>query len=209
MNDLFWPDGLYSGGNPDLKPEESEYLAFSISSKSSLGKISLTASRKDYENLILWQPDENFKYIPINVSSAERTSYNIQYLKDFSNLQMQLSYNVYESLDKDIDEKLLYVPDNSASLLLVYKQNNLTHYSLNYKLTGNRILQYESSFAEQVNDESYGLLSFGVSNLFNWQGRNVVVFNLTVDNLLDEEYISTIGYPEPGRSVNFTLEYKI
>ena len=209
MNDLFWPDGLYSGGNPDLKPEESEYLAFSISSKSSLGKISLTASRKDYENLILWQPDENFKYIPINVSSAERTSYNIQYLKEFSNFQMQLSYNLYESLDKDIDEKLLYVPDNSASLLMVYKQNNSTHYSLNYKLTGNRILQYASSFAEQVDDESYGLLSFGVSNLFNWQGRNVVVFNLTVDNLLDEEYISTIGYPEPGRSVNFTLEYKI
>lgn len=122
---------------------------------------------------------------------------------------MLLSYNVYESLDKDIDEKLLYVPDNSASLLMVYKQNNSTHYSLNYKLTGNRILQYASSFAEQVDDESYGLLSFGVSNLFNWQARNVVVFNLTVDNLLDEEYISTIGYPEPGRSVNFTLEYKI
>ena len=88
---------------------------------------------------------------------------------------MQLSYNVYESLDKDIDEKLLYVPDNSASLLMVYKQNNSTHYSLNYKLTGNRILQYASSFAEQV----------------------------------DDEYISTIGYPEPGRSLNFTLEYKI
>ena len=92
---------------------------------------------------------------------------------------------------------------------MVYKQNNSTHYSLNYKLTGNRILQYASSFAEQVDDESYGLLSFGVSNLFNLQGKNVVVFNLTVDNLLDEEYISTIGYPEPGRSVNFTLEYKI
>ena len=209
MNDLFWPDGLYSGGNPDLKPEESEYFAFSMSNQSALGKIKITASIKDYENLILWQPNEDFKYIPINVSSAEKTSYNIEYLKEFSNLQMQLSYNVYESLDKDIDEKLLYVPDNSASLLMVYKLNKSTHYSLNYKLTGNRILQYESSFADQVDDKSYGLLSFGVSNLFNWQGKNVVVFNLTVDNLLDEEYVSTIGYPEPGRSVNFTLEYKI
>ena len=209
MNDLFWPDGQYSGGNEELKPEESQYFAFSMSNQSFLGKIKLTASIKDYKDLIVWQPNEDFKYIPINVSSAERTSYNIQYLKEFSNFQMQLSYNVYESLDKDIDEKLLYVPDNSASLLMVYKQNNSTHYSLNYKLTGNRILQYASSFAEQVDDESYGLLSFGVSNLFNWQGRNVVVFNLTVDNLLDEEYISTIGYPEPGRSVNFTLEYKI
>ena len=136
MNDLFWPDGLYSGGNPDLKPEESEYLALSISNESLIGKVKVTASFKDYENLILWQPDESFKYVPINVSSAERTSYNFQYQKDFSDLYMQLTYNVYDSLDKDIDKKLLYVPDSSASLLLVYKLNNLTHYSLNYKLVG-------------------------------------------------------------------------
>ena len=209
MNDLFWPDGLYSGGNPDLKPEESEYLALSISNESLIGKVKVTASFKDYENLILWQPDESFKYVPINVSSAERTSYNFQYQKDFSDLYMQLTYNVYDSLDKDIDEKLLYVPDSSASLLLVYKLNNLTHYSLNYKLVGERILQYESSFAEQVNDKSYGLLSLGVTNVFNWIGEDSVMLNMTVDNLLDEEYISTIGYPEPGRSIKFTLEYKL
>ncbi len=209
MNDLFWPDGLYSGGNPDLKPEESEYLALSISNESLIGKVKVTASFKDYENLILWQPDESFKYVPINVSSAERTSYNFQYQKDFSDLYMQLTYNVYDSLDKDIDEKLLYVPDSSASLLLVYKLNNLTHYSLNYKLVGERILQYESSFAEQVNDKSYGLLSLGVSNVFNWIGEDSVMLNMSVDNLLDEEYISTIGYPEPGRSIKFTLEYKL
>ena len=209
MNDLFWPDGLYSGGNPDLKPEESEYLALSISNESLIGKVKVTASFKDYENLILWQPDESFKYVPINVSSAERTSYNFQYQKDFSDFYMQLTYNVYDSLDKDIDKKLLYVPDSSASLLLVYKLNNLTHYSLNYKLVGERILQYESSFAEQVNDKSYGLLSLGVSNVFNWMGEDSVMLNVTVDNLLDEEYISTIGYPEPGRSIKFTLEYKL
>ena len=209
MNDLFWPDGLYSGGNPDLKPEESEYLALSISNESLIGKVKVTASFKDYENLILWQPDESFKYVPINVSSAERTSYNFQYQKDFSDLYMQLTYNVYDSFDKDIDEKLLYVPDSSASLLLVYKLNNLTHYSLNYNLVGERILQYESSFAEQVNDKSYGLLSLGVSNVFNWMGEDSVMLNVTVDNLLDEEYISTIGYPEPGRSIKFTLEYKL
>ena len=209
MNDLFWPDGLYSGGNPDLKPEESEYLALSISNESLIGKVKVTASFKDYENLILWQPNESFKYVPINVSSAERTSYNFQYLKDFSDLHMQLTYNVYDSLDKDIDEKLLYVPDSSASLLLVYKLNNLTHYSLNYKFVGDRILQYGSSFAEQVNDKSFGLLSLGVSNVFNWIGEDSVMLNMTVDNLLDEDYISTIGYPEPGRSIKFTLEYKL
>ena len=93
--------------------------------------------------------------------------------------------------------------------LLVYKLNNLTHYSLNYKFVGDRILQYSSSFAEQVNDKSFGLLSLGVSNVFNWMGEDSVMLNMTVDNLLDEEYISTIGYPEPGRSIKFTLEYKL
>ena len=209
MNDLFWPDGLYSGGNPDLKPEESEYLAFSVSNQSQIGKIKVTASFKDYENLILWQPNDSFKYIPVNVSLAERTSYNFQYLKEFSNFKMQFTYNLYDSLDKDIDKKLLYVPDSSASLLLIYKYNNLTHYSLNYKFTGDRILQYESSFAEQISDKSFGLLSVGISNVFNSIGDNSVLLNLTVDNLLDEEYISTIGYPEPGRSIKFTLEYRL
>src|SRR6056300_81597 len=210
MNDLFWPDGLYSGGNPELKPEESEYMALSVSNLSSIGKIKLTASFKDYENLILWQPNESFKYIPINVSSAERTSYNLQYLKEFPRLQMQLTYNLYDSLDKDMDEKLLYVPDSSASLLLIFKQNNSASYSINYKLTGDRILQYGSDWANTVKDETFGLVSFGLSKNIAFGGnQNMVKANLTIDNLLDEVYISTIGYPEPGRSMNLTIEYQL
>ena len=208
MNDLFWPDGLYSSGNPTLKEEESEYMAFSIVNQSSLGKMKVTASFKDYDNLILWQPNESFKYIPINVSSAERTSYNFQYLKDFSRMQMQLTYNLYDSVDKDIDEKLLYVPDSSASLLLIYKKNNSTRYLLNYKITGDRILQYGSDFADQVNDKSFGLASFGVVTNFRFLD-SLLLINLNIDNLLDEEYISTIGYPEPGRSINLAVEYEL
>tara|TARA_B100000965_G_scaffold405485_1_gene439751 strand:+ start:490 stop:2550 length:2061 start_codon:yes stop_codon:yes gene_type:complete len=208
MNDLFWPDGLYSSGNPTLKSEESEYMAFSIVNQSSLGKMKVTASFKDYDNLILWQPNESFKYIPINVSSAERTSYNFQYLKDFSRMQMQLTYNLYDSVDKNIDKKLLYVPDSSASLLLIYKKDNSTRYLLNYKITGDRILQYGSDWADQVNDKSFGLASFGVVTNFRFLD-SLLLINLNIDNLLDEEYISTIGYPEPGKSINLAVEYEL
>ena len=65
-----------------------------------------------------------------------------------------------------MDKKLLYVPDSSASLLLIFKQNSSTSLSLNYKLTGDRILQYGSDWADQVDDKSYGLLSFGFSKSF-------------------------------------------
>ena len=210
MNDLFWPDGVYSEGNPELKPEESEYMALSVSNQSLLGKIQLTASFKDYKNLILWQPNESFKYIPINVSSADRTSYNLQYLKEFARVKMQLTYNLYDSLDKDMGEKLLYVPDSSASLLLIFKQNSYNHFSLNYKLTGDRILQYGSDFADKVDDKSFGLVSFAFSKIIALGSeQNMIKANLTIDNLLDEEYISTIGYPEPGRSMNLTVEYQL
>ena len=137
-----------------------------------------------------------------------RTSYNFQYLKDFSMIQMQLTYNLYDSIDKDIDQKLLYVPDSSASLLLIYKQNSSTHYSLNYKLTGDRILQYGSDWADQVNDKSFGLISLGVTTNLRVLDSLLLV-NLNIDNLLDEEYISTVGYPEPGRSMNFAVEYQL
>ncbi len=60
-----------------------------------------------------------------------------------------------------------------------------------------------------VIDKSYGVVSFGISNVFNWIGGSSIMLNLNVDNLLDEEYISTIGYPEPGRSIKFTLEYRL
>ena len=183
-------------------------MAISVVNQTTIGRMKLTASFKDYENLILWQPNESFKYVPVNISSAERTSYNFQYLKEFSNLQMQLTYNLYDSLDKDIDEKLLYVPDSSASLLLIYKQNNSTNYLLNYKLTGDRILQYGSDWANQVNDKSFGLVSLGVATNFIFLDSSLLI-NVNIDNLLDEKYISTIGYPEPGRSINLTVEYEL
>jgi outer membrane cobalamin receptor len=94
--------------------------------------------------------------------------------------------------------------------LLTYKQNISTHYSLNYKLTGNRILQYGSDWADQINDKAFRLVSFGFSkNISLGSDQNIIKVNLTIDNLLDEEYISTIGYPEPDRSMNLTVEYKL
>ena len=38
---------------------------------------------------------------------------------------------------------------------------------------------------------------------------SLLLVNLNIDNLLDEEYISTVGYPEPGRSMNFAVEYEL
>ena len=210
MNDLFWPDGLYSGGNPDLKPEESDYVALKVTSNSFLGKISLSTSLKNYDNLIVWQPDESFKYIPINISSAERNSMNLTFLKSFEKVEMQVAYNKYESKDKELDKDLLYVPNSSMSLMLSYNLNKKTSLAMHYKKTGERILQYESSFSDEVIGPALSLLSIAATrSILSIDGKSILDATITIDNALDQEYESTLGYPEPGRSINLTLEYII
>jgi len=204
LNDLYWPDGLYSAGNPDLKPEESDYFSVNMTNNSVLGKFTVTATMKDYENLILWQPNESLKYIPINVSSASRTTYNINFLKEFASSQLQISYNIYDSKDNDMDEKLLYVPDYSANIFLSHNFNQSINVALNYKYTGKRILQYGSDWSDQTDGDAYGVLDFSVSKDFD-----ALKTSLIVDNLLDETFESTLGYPEPGRSIKLVTEYKI
>ena len=39
MNDLFWPDVLYSSGNPDLEPEDSNYMDIKFISNNSFGEF--------------------------------------------------------------------------------------------------------------------------------------------------------------------------
>ena len=204
LNDLYWPDGLYSAGNPDLKPEESDYFSVNMTNNSVLGKFTVTATMKDYENLILWQPNESLKYIPINVSSASRTTYNINFLKEFASSQLQISYNIYDSKDNDMNEKLLYVPDYSANIFLSHNFNQSINVALNYKYTGKRILQYGSDWSDQTDGDAYGVLDFSVSKDFD-----ALKTSLIVDNLLDETFESTLGYPEPGRSIKLVTEYKI
>ena len=204
LNDLYWPDGLYSAGNPDLKPEESDYFSVNMTNNSVLGKFTVTATMKDYENLILWQPNDSLKYIPINVSSASRTTYNINFLKEFASSQLQISYNIYDSKDNDMDEKLLYVPDYSANIFLSHNFNQSINVALNYKYTGKRILQYGSDWSDQTDGDAYGVLDFSVSKDFD-----ALKTSLIVDNLLDETFESTLGYPEPGRSIKLVTEYKI
>ncbi|MBC8226411.1 MAG: hypothetical protein H8E74_04635 [Gammaproteobacteria bacterium] len=204
MNDLYWPDGLYSVGNLDLKPEESDYLSFNMTSNSTFGKVTVTATIKDYENLILWQPDASYKYQPINVSSASRITYNINYLKEFSNSQLQVSYNIYDSEDDDLKKKLLYVPEYSANVFLAHNLNQDMNIVFNYKYIGKRILQYGSDLSSQTDGDGYGILDLSISKDFN-----DLKASLVVDNILDKAFESTLGYPEPGRSIKMVVEYKI
>ena len=139
----------------------------------------------------------------MNISSASRNNYNINYLKNFLNSKLQISYNMYDSKDDD-GRKLLYVPDYSANISLYHKLNKTTNVALNYKYTGKRILQYSGDYNNQIDSSSYGLLDLSISRMFNQLN-----ISLVIDNLLDETFQSTLNYPEPGRGIKLTTEYNL
>ena len=73
-----------------------------------------------------------------------------------------------------------------------------------YKYTGKRILQYGSDWSDQTDGDPFGILDFSISKDFD-----ALIASLIIDNLLDEKFESTLGYPEPGRSIKLVAEYKI
>ena len=103
-----------------------------------------------------------------------------------------------------MNEKLLYVPDYSANIFISHNFNQSMNMVFNYKYTGKRILQYGSDSSDQTDSDAYGVLDLSVSKDFD-----ALKASLIVDNLLDETFESTLGYPEPGRSIKLVAEYKI
>ena len=115
---------------------------------------------------------------------------------------------MYDSKDDEIDQSLLYVPDFMANIFYSVDLNQNTSLVMNYRLTGERIAQYESSFADQIIAESYGILNIAVDQDISIKENNLKL-SFVIDNLFDEEYESTVGYPEPGRSFQFAIEYHL
>ncbi len=70
FSDLYWPEDDFTVGNPHLKPETSTnfdmgiYIGY-ISNFSA--RIEMTYYKNDFKNLILWQPDANRRYTPVNL----------------------------------------------------------------------------------------------------------------------------------------------
>jgi len=74
FNDLFWPEDLFSKGNPELKPEISFNCDLGFAFQNLLSELFQWESTLFYnkiQDLIQWQPDLDYKWMPTNVGTAE------------------------------------------------------------------------------------------------------------------------------------------
>jgi len=201
FNDLFWEPG----GNPDLEPERT--LVQTIQSKvdlSRLGQIMLQWQKKDSDNLIQWMPVHSY-WQPNNVLSATRESQKMAWHLPIPQIDMVLDAHIsrISTLDHQLQKPLRYAPTRISASTLSWTPGS-AEFHVNYHFVSERISMY--SWPEDVLVKSNEIWSASAG--YTWtQNHSTYTLVLSGDNLLNTNYESIRGYPEPGRSYRISANY--
>lgn len=201
FNDLFWEPG----GNPNLEPEYTEVLT--IQSKLDfmlLGQLLLQWQSKQSENLIQWMPVHSY-WQPSNVAAATRESQKVIWQIDLpnTNLGLYAHFAQIHTLDESLQNRLRYAPTRTSAASLSWSPGAFEAH-LDYHYVSDRISMY--SWPEDVMVPATELWSGSLG--WTWEtGPSHFSLVLSGDNLIDINYESIRGYPEPGRTYRITGNY--
>jgi len=191
-------------GNPDLKPETAESWDLGAAFTLAEGlQVEITYFSNEYKNLVTFDPE-----LFTNVNSAQVKSSGAELQVDWSpssqfRLQAQSTY-----IDMDVENEssvLLGRPEWKAGVTGLWSFNESWSTALDYQWTGE---QYASSLhtgdpvIEQLDD--FQQLDWSL----RWQAQKWLQLELAVDNLLDEDYQTAVGFRAPGRLVRLSLGFR-
>jgi iron complex outermembrane receptor protein/vitamin B12 transporter len=190
-------------GNPDLKPEKATSwdLGLRWDAAAQL-RLELTYFFNDFEDLVDFD-EESFR----NVNRSE---------VETSGVEVQASWQPMESLNlsaqatyTDLDVKnentvLTGRPDWTAGLVGEWAIFRNWSTVLDYHWTGE---QYAAS--RHTGEEVTGKLDdfHSLDWVLRWQPRDFVQVQLSVDNLLDEDYENAVGFPGSGRAARIGVRF--
>jgi outer membrane cobalamin receptor len=224
-NDLFWPEGPYSKGNPDLKPETGWHTDATIEQDLFHNKLFVTLSYFywNVNNKIQWAPDKDWIWTPQNLGMYKGQGVEVgTKIRPLHNLILSLNYTYVDAKEKNdgVSRRATYTPEHSFKGLLTYWTG--------FGLTATGILRYvgdryfygtDKTATEPTNIlDSYWTTDVRMEQrLFDrW------ILSLQCNNLFDTKYdtyfgsftdpttwkTQVAGYPGAGRSVFFSLSYE-
>jgi len=188
-------------GNPELRPESGESWDLGLNwSPSPALDLTLVAFANDYEDLIDFDSE-----LFINVNRNEVESRGLEF--DFSwlplaglELRGQATYLDLEVVGED--RELLGRPEWKAGLTGLWQFAPAWDTSLDYQWTGEQFassLHTGETVVETLDD------AHRVDWRLRWQALDALRLELAVDNLLDEDYQTAVGFPGPGRNLRLAL----
>jgi len=200
FNDQYWEPG----GNPNLKPEETEVTTLQSSlNLSKFGSLLLQYQKKASDNLIQWMPVLSY-WQPGNVKSATRVSRKALWQLELREWDISAfaHFTLIKTLDHNLNLPLRYAPERTSAFGMTWTPDPF-EINFQYNYVSDRISMY--GYPEDVIIEATGLWSGSLAH--TWSGnRGHLTLVISADNLEDTSYQTIKGYPEPGRSIRISTK---
>lgn len=200
FNDLFWQ----SGGNPDLRPENSLQAEVGQEFRISALKLSTAAFVIETQDLLRWVPSTEGVWRPENTS--ETLNYGLEaraeWHKIFNKNKFSLNgtYAYTRALDQQTEKQLIYVPAHKATANVGYAWRKLSSYF--------QVLYNSKIFTSS--DNRYTLDPYTIANA----GLQYDLFSTGIELGIEVQNIFNIAYqnmpsrPMPGRSFYSSFIFK-
>ncbi|MFC1565721.1 TonB-dependent receptor plug domain-containing protein [Candidatus Neomarinimicrobiota bacterium] len=206
FNDLYWQPG----GNPDLTPEKSWYQIIKYKlylNNNYLDNIYFNIGDRYTDGLIQWVPidESSFIWQPQNIASSRRTNFTIGSQINLEDLPFQIAVHATYQKSRDIylDKPLLYASEFIGYAGVIYL-SSIFQISLNANYIGERISSYDYPYDELL--PSYIQTNATIQYQLPIFGNQLLLW-LDINNILDKQFESISGYPEPGRTIRLGLKY--
>jgi len=202
INDLFWPESPWAGGNPDLKPETNESWDLGLKGEfNPLWQWDITVFHNHVSDLIAWGPDSSFVWRPFNLRKARLQGVEASISGRISSfLDARAHYTYLNAEEGDTGHQLDYRPENQGGMTLSFLLPRHSRIRLDATHMGRR---FESSVAEGFQLDSYQKYDLSMDSRF----KNGLKISLHINNLTDADNQDYTGYGVPGRYLFLGLDY--
>jgi outer membrane cobalamin receptor len=209
FNDLYWPEDLYSRGNPDLEPERGTNADAGIFYQwkfSPVLRMELTYFSNRIEDLILWESGADWIWAPLNIgeSSIRGVEYllTLRFHQDRYRITVSPTWMKAEDRTPDsinFGNALIYRPELKLDVEAQASLGPLT-LLVNYRKVGKRFTAADNS----ASLPSYQVFHTSLKTDIHL-AEMMIYAKLSVKNLLNKSITMIEGYPIPGREVNFSV----
>ena len=208
FNDLYWPEDLFTKGNPSLGPETSTNLDVGLSytrRRRVFFNVEVTYFHNTFKDLILWEAD-GAKWTPRNVGKTQISGLEsaITFRLPSNFMYIKMAHTWMKAVDKtpnspDYGNRLIYRPDHKFDISTGIDVSPFT-VNINYRIVGKR-------FTDPGNTRTlseYRFLNGNIGFFLSVSGIRADI-RLQALNLLKKSIYLLEGYPLPGREYRISI----
>lgn len=195
FNDLFFPEGGFFVGNPDLEPEKSESVELGARLESSDAFVDFAVFRTEVDDLIENRTQPSGVLQPTNVSEALIEGAEIERGQRVGPWQFRGAATFVKTENRETGERLTRRPQGTARLSV---DRDIRDWRVG--VTG--LAESRRVDGDDATD-AYGLINLRARYRIDdaWSIR------LTVDNVFDKDYELVSSYNQPGRNAFFSVSW--